>query len=107
MADKVTKSGVLIKSGEKGIVDITVLKGRDVEFALRDVEIHPNVRKLIYQLAEGHNEMRNMVRELLTTVEQLVDTVATVGLAVEGAHKKLEQMRKESVVDAEITTTRE
>jgi hypothetical protein len=71
--DKVTKGGILIKHDEDK--DVSSLRGRDVEFMLRDASVDPRVKRVLVGLAEANHANTNRVAGMATLVDQCVDIV--------------------------------
>ena len=61
--------GVLIKQGNAK--DGSVLMGRDVEFELRSVDVHPTVKSLLIRLAEINYVNMKGIAELAMLMDRL------------------------------------
>lgn len=95
--------GVLIKAG--GTTDGSVMRGRDVEFELKDVDLDPRVKSVLYRLAEINHVNMKAIAEIAMLTEKFTDIVINMTTVADNMKTAIGQMkRQEADVDGDITT---
>lgn len=89
----VQKSGkfILNNPNEK---DGSVLKGRDVEFELRGVDIHPTIKSLLIRLAEINYVNVKAIAEMGTMIEQMSDIIVQFIQVADNMKTEAEALKK-------------
>lgn len=100
MADK---PFTILKGGTR---DGSVLRARDVEFELRGADVSPEVRSILYRLAEINHVNTKAVAELATMFDQMIDTMSGITTVAENMKIATERLNKrgQADVDHDVTT---
>lgn len=77
------------------------LRGRDVEFQLKSVELHPLLKKVLYELAERQFAQYKAMAELATMFDQMIDGMNNLAEAGDMMRTQLQKFQKSHTDDKE------
>lgn len=99
------EKGVLIKPG--GTTDGSVMRARDVEFALKGADIDPRVKHVLCTLAEINHVNTKGLAELAQMFDKMVDTMMSMSTVAENMRTMTDKYLKDregADVEDDITT---
>lgn len=85
-----------------GTGDADVLRGRDVEFELRGVDLDSRTKSIIIQLAERVHQNKKAIAELAMMFDQMVDTMQGFADVTHNMKERTDRLVKDQEVGERV-----